>query len=71
MVAFSVGSFMLAPVAVPLAQRYGRFVLVAGAALMAVGVIGVDIGAHHVGGGTSPGRWFRAWSWPAPGWRCW
>ncbi len=54
MVAFSVGSFMLAPVAVPLAQRYGRFVLVAGAALMAVGVIGVDIGAHHVGGGTNP-----------------
>ena len=71
MVAFSVGSFMLAPVAVPLAQRYGRFVLVAGAALMAAGVIGVDIGAHHVGAAApTPGRWFRAWCWPAPGWRC-
>src|SRR6516162_10072197 len=53
-VAFSMGTFVLAPVAVPLAQRYGRLVLAAGAVLMAAGLAGVDIGAHHVGTGTSP-----------------
>jgi MFS family permease len=35
--AFSIGSFLLAPVAVPLAQRYGRLVLSAGGLLMAIG----------------------------------
>jgi len=53
-VAFSAGTFVLAPIAVPLAQRYGRLVLAAGAVLMAAGLAGVDIGAHHVGTGTSP-----------------
>ena len=53
-IAFSVGTFVLAPVAVPLAQRYGRLVLVTGALLMAAGLAGVDVGAHHVGTGTSP-----------------
>jgi EmrB/QacA subfamily drug resistance transporter len=53
-VAFSVGSFVLAPVAVPLAQRYGRLVLAAGGVLMAAGLAGVDVGAHHVGTSTSP-----------------
>jgi EmrB/QacA subfamily drug resistance transporter len=53
-VAFSVGSFLLAPVAVPLAIRYGRLVLVIGALLLAVGVIGVDIGAAQVGHGGGP-----------------
>src|SRR5215510_2552451 len=53
-VAFSAGSFILAPVAVPVAQRYGRLVLVAGAVLMAAGVAAVDVGAHLVGTGTSP-----------------
>src|SRR5262249_27693256 len=53
-VAFSAGSFILAPVAVPVAQRYGRLVLVAGAVLMAAGVVAVDVGAHHIGTGTSP-----------------
>ena len=53
-VAFSLGSFALAPVAIPMALRYGRRVLVAGGALMAAGVAGVDLGAHHVGTGTSP-----------------
>jgi EmrB/QacA subfamily drug resistance transporter len=53
-IAFSVGGFILAPMAVPLAQRYGRLVLVAGAVLMAAGVAAVDVGAHHVGAGTSP-----------------
>jgi MFS family permease len=54
LLAFSVGSFILAPASVPLAQRYGRYVLVAGGLLMALGMVGVDIGAHHVGSGTNP-----------------
>jgi EmrB/QacA subfamily drug resistance transporter len=70
-VAFSAGSFALAPIAVPMALRYGRRVLVAGAVLMAAGIAAVDFGAHHVGTGTSPGLWCRAWSSPGPGWRCW
>jgi EmrB/QacA subfamily drug resistance transporter len=53
-VAFSVGSFILAPVAVPLARRYGRLVLAGGALMLALGVVGVDLGAHHVGTGTNP-----------------
>ena len=53
-VAFSVGSFVLAPFAVTLAQRYGRLVLAAGGVLMAAGLAGVDVGAHHVGTSTSP-----------------
>jgi EmrB/QacA subfamily drug resistance transporter len=53
-IAFSAGTFVLAPVAVPLAQRFGRLVLAAGAVLMAAGLAGVDVGAHHVGTGTSP-----------------
>jgi predicted MFS family arabinose efflux permease len=52
-VAFSVGSFVLAPVAVPLARRYGRFSLVTGGLMLALGVVGVDLGAHHVHG-TNP-----------------
>jgi EmrB/QacA subfamily drug resistance transporter len=53
-VAFSVGSFLLAPVAVPLAQRYGRLVLASGALLLALGGVGVDLGAPHVGTDTNP-----------------
>jgi MFS family permease len=53
-VAFSVGSFLLAPVSVPLALRYGRFVLVTGALLLMAGVIAVDAGAAHVGHGGDP-----------------
>ena len=53
-VAFSAGSFLLAPVAVPLAQRYGRLVLATGAVLMGAGFAGVEVGAHHVGTSTSP-----------------
>jgi MFS family permease len=49
--AFSVGSFALAPMAVPLAERYGRFVLIAGALLLALGVVGVGIGVDGVGAG--------------------
>src|ERR671930_1536739 len=54
LLAFSVGSFLLAGPSVPLARRHGRWVLVAGGLLMALGIVGVDIGAHHVGGGTNP-----------------
>jgi EmrB/QacA subfamily drug resistance transporter len=54
LLAFSAGSFILAGPSVPLAQRYGRWVLVAGGLLMAAGIGLVDLGAHHVGGGTNP-----------------
>jgi MFS family permease len=54
MVAFSVGSFLVAPFAVPLAQRWGRLVLATGALLMAAGIAGIAVGAHHVGAGTGP-----------------
>jgi len=46
--AFSFGSFALAPLAVPLARRYGRLVLFAGGVLMALGTLGARIGAEHV-----------------------
>jgi EmrB/QacA subfamily drug resistance transporter len=52
--AFSVGSFMLAPMAVPLAQRYGRLLLALGGLLMGLGVAGVIAGAGHVGMGSNP-----------------
>jgi EmrB/QacA subfamily drug resistance transporter len=54
MLAFSIGSFLLAPVAVPLARRYGRTVLSAGGLLMALGMLGVLVGASHVGTGSDP-----------------
>ena len=53
-VAFSAGSFALAPQAAPLAQRFGRLVLALGGLLFAAGIIGVGVGAHHVGTGTNP-----------------
>jgi EmrB/QacA subfamily drug resistance transporter len=53
-VAFSVGSFIGAPVAVPLAQKYGRRSLVAGAVLMAGGIVAVSAFADHVGVDGSP-----------------
>jgi MFS family permease len=52
--AFSVGSFTGAPVAVPLAQRYGRWVLASGGAAMVAGVAGVTLAAPHVGVNGSP-----------------
>ena len=54
MLAFSAGSFLAAPVAIPLAQRWGRLVLVAGALLMAAGTAAIDAGARQVGAGTGP-----------------
>jgi EmrB/QacA subfamily drug resistance transporter len=53
-VAFSVGSFVLAPRAVALAERYGRTVLSLGGVLMAAGVAGLWIGADGVGQGSNP-----------------
>src|SRR5262249_9694792 len=47
LLAFSVGSFLLAPMAVPLAQRHGRRILSIGGLLMAAGVLGVVLGASH------------------------
>ena len=52
--AFSVGSFIGAPAAVPLAQRRGRGVLALGGALMAAGIAGISLAAPHVGLGGSP-----------------
>jgi MFS family permease len=58
--AFSAGSFVLAPAAVPLALRYGRRALVLGGILMAAGCGAVLAFAGDVGVGGSP--------WPiAPG----
>ena len=53
-VAFSVGSFIAAPVAVPLAQKAGRRVLAGGAVLMVAGIGGVALAAPHVGVNGSP-----------------
>ena len=53
-VAFSVGSFAAAPVAVPLAQRHGRRILASGALLMVAGIGGVAAAAGHVGVNGSP-----------------
>jgi len=53
-VAFSVGSFLLAPVASPLARRYGRVVLAVGGAAMAAGIAGTALAAPHVGVNGSP-----------------
>src|ERR1700722_7695488 len=52
--AFSAGSFIGAPVAVPLAQRYGRRVLAIGGGLMAGGIAGESLVAPHVGVNGSP-----------------
>jgi MFS family permease len=52
--AFSIGSFVLAPFAVPLAERYGRVVLAGGGVLMAIGTLGVLLGADGVGEGSDP-----------------
>jgi MFS family permease len=51
LLAFSIGSFLLAGAAAPLAQRHGRYVLVCGALLLTAGIVGIDLGAHHVGAG--------------------
>jgi EmrB/QacA subfamily drug resistance transporter len=53
-VAFSIGSFITAPAAVPLAQRYGRGILASGAVLMVAGILGEAIAAPHVGMNGSP-----------------
>ena len=53
-VAFSAGSFIGAPVAVPLAQRHGRSVLAIGGGLMAAGIAGVSLVASHIGVNGSP-----------------
>jgi EmrB/QacA subfamily drug resistance transporter len=53
-VAFSVGSFIGAPAAVPLAQRHGRRILASGALLMVAGIAGVAFAAPHIGVNGSP-----------------
>jgi EmrB/QacA subfamily drug resistance transporter len=53
-VAFSVGSLVGAPAAVPLARRYGRNVLAAGAVSMIAGVAGVTLAAQRLDESGSP-----------------
>jgi EmrB/QacA subfamily drug resistance transporter len=53
-VAFSAGAFLGAPVAVPLAQKYGRTILATGAAAMAGGIALVDAFVPDIGIGGSP-----------------
>ena len=53
-VAFSAGSFIGAPAAVPLAQKYGRSVLAIGGLLMVAGIAGESLAASHVGVNGSP-----------------
>jgi EmrB/QacA subfamily drug resistance transporter len=53
-VAFSVGSFLVAPFAAPLAQRHGWRVLASGAALMVAGIGGIAFAAPHIGVHGSP-----------------
>jgi EmrB/QacA subfamily drug resistance transporter len=53
-VAFSAGSFIGAPAAVPLAQRHGRRILAGGGVLMVVGIALVALAARHVGVDGSP-----------------
>jgi EmrB/QacA subfamily drug resistance transporter len=53
-VAFSVGGFVGAPAALPLARKYGRRILVAGALLMATGIAAVAAFVGHVGINGSP-----------------
>jgi EmrB/QacA subfamily drug resistance transporter len=53
-IALSVGSFAVAPAAVPLAQKHGRGVLALGGLLMAAGITGELLAAPHVGAGGSP-----------------
>jgi hypothetical protein len=48
-IAFSVGAPLTAGVSIGLAPRFGRYVLVAGAVLMAAGTVGCDVAAHHAG----------------------
>lgn len=50
---FSAGTFLLAPVAGQLAERYGRLVLASGSVLLAVGFGAVALGASHVTSGRS------------------
>jgi MFS family permease len=49
-----VGSFVAAPIAVPLAQRHGRRILASGALLMVAGIFCVALAAPHVGVNGSP-----------------
>jgi EmrB/QacA subfamily drug resistance transporter len=53
-IAFSAGSFLVAPFAVPTAQKYGRRVLVLGAAGLVAGVAGVLLAARDITTAGSP-----------------
>jgi EmrB/QacA subfamily drug resistance transporter len=52
--AFSVGVFLTAGLAPRLAPRYGRNVLMTGGLVLAAGITGVDLAAHHMGTHLNP-----------------
>lgn len=52
--AFSLGTIMTAGVSVKLAVRLGRYILLAGAVIMAAGTYALVIAAQHAGHGVSP-----------------
>jgi EmrB/QacA subfamily drug resistance transporter len=54
MIAFSAGAFIGAPFSSPLAQRYGRGILMAGAALLAGGMWAMVLGSGAVGIDANP-----------------
>ncbi|HWI22153.1 MAG TPA: MFS transporter [Baekduia sp.] len=54
LLAFSLGSFLLAPAAAPLAQRHGRKTLCIGGVVMAAGIFGVVSGADRVDTSSDP-----------------
>jgi EmrB/QacA subfamily drug resistance transporter len=53
-VAFSVGAFLTAGLSIQLAAKLGRTILVIGGLLLAAGMYGVLIAAHHSGAGVDP-----------------
>ncbi len=69
-VAFSVGSFLLAGAAIPLALRFGRLVLSAGGLLLGLGTVGVASARATWEPEAIPGRSCPVSSSPARGSRC-
>ena len=53
-VAFSAGAFLTAGLSIQLAAKLGRTILVIGGLMMAAGMYGVLLAAHHSGGGVDP-----------------
>lgn len=52
--AFSLGTILIAGLSVPLAVRLGRYILIAGALMMAAGTYGILAASQHAAHGVSP-----------------